>query len=176
MAKPLIFDSTPLIHIAKASLSNSLVQLDQPKFTTTSVYKELLKGEALGKPEARILRGLIEEKAIKLQDPKDVAYVLKIVKIAAEKEKTPLHKAEADIIALSKELDGVVISDDHVARSVARLVSVELHGTGYVLGRMYKARAVSRDELLRKVGEMRRSGWRIAEEDYERLLDYLRRL
>jgi predicted nucleic acid-binding protein len=101
---------------------------------------------------------------------------LKIVKIAAEEEKTPLHKAEADVIALSKELDGVVISDDHVARSVARLVSVELHGTGYVLGRMYKARAVSRDELLRKVGEMRRSGWRITEEDYERLLDYLKRL
>jgi len=63
-----------------------------------------------------------------------------------------------------------------VARSVARLIDIELHGTGYVLGRTYKTRGISKHGLLRKVGEMRRSGWRIAEADYERVLDYLRRL
>ena len=162
--------------MVRVSLSNLLRELDEPKIITTSVYNEFLEGEALGKPEATALRGLIDEKTIKLQDPKDEGFVLKIVKLAAEKERRPLHKAEADVIALTKELDGVAISDDHVARSVTRLIRIELHGTGYILGRTYKAGRISKNELLRNVGEMRRSGWRMTEEDYEKILDYLRRL
>ena len=176
MAKPLIFDSTPLVYMMRVSLSNLLRGLDEPKIITTSVYNELLEGEALGKPEATALRELVYEKTIKLQDPKDKGFVLKIVKLAAEKERRPLHRAEADVVALAKELEGVAISDDHVARSIARLIGIELHGTGYVLGRIYKAGRISKDELLRNVGEMRRSGWRITEEDYQKILDYLRRL
>lgn len=176
MARPLIFDSTPLIYIVRVSLSKLLRGLDEPKIIPTSVYDELLEGEALGKPEATALRGLIDEKTIRVQDPKDEGFVLKIVKLAAEKERRPLHKAEAEVVALTKELEGVAISDDHVARSIARLIDIELHGTGYILGRIYKAGRISKNELLRNVSEMRRSGWRITEEDYEKILDYLKRL
>jgi len=77
---------------------------------------------------------------------------------------------------LAKELEGVAIGDDHAARSVAELIGIELHGTGYILGRIYKTGRISKSELVRKVVEMRRLGWRIAEEDYEKVLDYLRRL
>jgi len=35
---------------------------------------------------------------------------------------------------------------------------------------------ISKSELVRRVVEMPRLGWRIAEEDYEKALDYLRRL
>jgi len=103
-------------------------------------------------------------------------FILKIVRLAAEKERKPLHKAEADVLALTKELDGVAISDDHVARSVAKLIGIELHGTGYILGRMYKAGRISKNQMLKNASEMRCSGWRVREEDYEKILDYLRRL
>jgi len=176
LAKPLIFDSTPVIYLVRVSLSNFLRALEEPKIITTSVYNELLEGEALGKPEATALRGLVDEKTIDLQDPEDKGFVLRIVKLAAEKERMPLHRAEADVLALAKELEGVAISDDHVARSVAKLIGVELHGTGYVLGRIYKAGRISKNELPGNLGEIRRSGWRITEEDYEKILDYLRRL
>jgi len=118
----------------------------------------------------------VGDKAIKLQDPRDKGFVLKIFKLTAEKERSPLHKAEADVLALTKELEGVAISDGHVARSIAGLIGIELHGTGYVLGRIYKAGRILKSELLRNVSEMRRSGWRITEEDYEKIPDYLRRL
>ena len=176
MARPLIFDSTPLIYIVRVSLANLLRELDEPKIITRSVYEELLKGEALGKPQAIALRGLIDEKAIKLRDPRDKGFVMKIIKLAAEKERSPLHRAEADVLALTKELEGVAISDDHVARSIAGLIGIELHGTGYILGRIYKAGRISKNGLLENVSEMRRSGWRMTEEDYEKILDYLRRL
>jgi len=176
LARPVIFDSTPLIYMVRVSLSNLLKGLGEPKIITRSVYEELLKGEALGKPEATALRGLIDEKTIRLEDPKEKGFVLKIVKLAAEKERRPLHRAEADVLALTKELEGVAISDDHVARSIARLIGIELHGTGYILGRIYKAGRISKNELLKNVSEMRRSGWRITEEDYGKILDYLKRL
>lgn len=69
-----------------------------------------------------------------------------------------------------------MISDDRAARSVARPVRVELHGTGYVLERMHREAHLSREEAVSKVGEMRRAGWRISEDDYRDVLDYLRRL
>ena len=81
MARPLIFDSTPLIYIVRVSLSNLLREIEEPKITTTSVYNELLKGETLGKPEATTVRGLIEEKTIKLQDPRDRGFLLNIIKL-----------------------------------------------------------------------------------------------
>jgi len=176
LARRLIFDSTPLIYMARVSLTDFLRGLDEPKLTTASVYDELLKGESLGKPEATALRGLFDEDTIRLQDPKDESFVMRVVKLAVEKERKPLHRAEAEVLALAKELDGVAICDDHVARSVARLIGIKLHGTGYILGRMYKAGRISKNEMLGYVSEMRRSGWRIREEDYERILDYLKRL
>jgi len=56
------------------------------------------------------------------------------------------------------------------------LIRIELNGTGYLLGRIYRAGRILKDELLENVSKMRRSGWRITEEDYEKIPDYLRRL
>jgi len=60
--------------------------------------------------------------------------------------------------------------------TIARLIRIELNGTGYLLGRIYRAGRILKDELLENVSKMRRSGWRITEEDYEKIPDYLRRL
>ena len=41
MPKPLVFDSTPLIYLAKASLTGFLKDVSQEKFTTKSVFEEI---------------------------------------------------------------------------------------------------------------------------------------
>ena len=174
MTKPLVFDATPLIYVIRVSMAESLRRLRDPKFLPQGVYDELLKGERLGKPEASVIRELVDEGAVKVSRPADTSVVHKLIKLAAEDEGKPLHRAEAEAIALSKELGGVVISDDHVARSTARLVNAELHGTGYLLGRMYQERHISKDEAMKKIGEMRRAGWRLGEDDYQAILDHLR--
>ena len=174
MIKPLVFDATPLIYMIKVSLAESLRRLRDPKFLPQSVYDELMRGEPLGKPEASVIRELVEEATLKVTRPADTSAVRRLIKLAVEDERKPLHRAEAEAIVLAKELEGIVISDDHAARSTARLLDAELHGTGYVLGRMYEEGRISKEEAIRKVGEMRRAGWRLSEDDYHTILDHLR--
>lgn len=174
MTKPLIFDTTPLIYVIKVSLAESLTRLGDAKYLPTSVYEELLKGEPLGKPEASIIRELVEQAAVNVTRPADASAVRRLVKVAVEGERKPLHTAEAEALALAKELGGIVISDDHVARSTARMIHVELHGTGYLIGRMYREGHISKEEAVTKVRGMRKAGWRLSEDDYRAIVDYLR--
>ena len=173
MTKPLIFDTTPLIYVIKVSLTESLTRLGDRKYLPMSVYEELLKGEALGKPEASIIRELVEQAAVNVTRPADTSTVRRLVKVAVEGERKPLHTAEAEALALAKELGGIVISDDHAARSTARMIHVDLHGTGYLLGRMYQQGLISKQEAITKVRQMHGAGWRLNEDDYRAILDYL---
>lgn len=176
MTKSLVFDTTPLIYMIKVSLAESLRSLGDPKFLPPRVYEELLKGEPLGKPEASMIRELVKQGAININQPADASQVRRLIKLAVDEERKPLHRAEAEALVLAKELGGIVISDDHVARSTARLTRTELHGTGYLLGRMYREGHISKEEAMTKVGEMRRAGWRLGEDDYRAILDYLKTL
>ena len=173
MTRPLIFDATPLIYTIRVSLSEALRKTVDPKYVPQGVYDELLKGELLGRPEATKIRELVEEGQLAVMKPADSSFVRRLIRIAAEGERKPLHSAEAEALALAKELRGIVISDDHVARSTAKLVRVELHGTGYLIGRMCREGHVSKEEAMAKVREMRGEGWRLSEDDYRNILDYL---
>ena len=176
MTKPLVFDTTPVIYIIRASLTGALRRLQNQKFLPETVYEELMVGEAQGKPEVAVIRELVEEAAFILTRPRSTSQVKRFMKIAVEGENKPLHRAEAEALAIAKELDGILIADDHAARSTAKLMQVECHGTGYLLGRMYQEGEIPRDEATRKLTEMRRAGWRLSEDDYRTILEYLRKL
>ena len=176
MTKPLVFDTTPVIYIIKASLAEALRRLQNQKLLPETVYEELMAGEAQGKPEAAVIRELVEEAALILTRHRSTSLVKRLMKIAAEDENKPLHRAEADALAIAKELDGILIADDHAARSTAKLMQVECHGTGYLLGRMYQEHQISIDEAIRKLTKMRRAGSRLSEDDYRTILDYLKKL
>jgi predicted nucleic acid-binding protein len=176
LTKPLVFDTTPVIYIIKASLAEALRRLQNQKLLPGTVYEELMVGEAQGKPEAAVIRELVEEDALTPTRPRSIPLVKRLMKIAVEDENKPLHKAEAEALAIAKELDGILIADDHAARSAAKLMQVECHGTGCLLGRIYQQGEIPKDEAIRKLTEMRRAGWRLSEDDYRTILDYLRKL
>ena len=176
MTKPHVLDTTPLIYLIKSSLADALRKLKNQKLLPEHVYEELMVGEAQGKPEAAVIRELVEEAAFILTRPRSTSLIKRVMKIAVENENKPLHRAEAEALAIAKELDGILIADDHAARSTAKLMQVECHGTGYLLGRMYQEGQISREEAIRKLTEMRRAGWRLSEDDYRTILDYLKKL
>ncbi len=176
MTKPLVFDTTPMIYTIKGSLAGALRRLQDQKLLPEIVYEELMVGETQGKPEVAVIRELVEEAAFTLTRPRSTSQVKRLMKIAVEGENKPLHRAEAEALAIAKELDGILIADDHAARSTAKLMQVECHGTGYLLGRMYQEGEVPRDEAIRKLTEMRRAGWRLSEDDYRTILEYLKKL
>jgi len=173
LAKAIVFDSTPLIYLVRVSLSQSLRRLSNPKFVPESVYEELMRGESEGRPESSIIRELVDDATITVTRPRNTSLVRRLVKITAEDHRKPLHMAEAEALAIARELDGIMISDDHVARSIAKMIHAELHGTGYLLGKMYLEHQLSKEEAITKVREMRRAGWRLSEDDYREILNYL---
>lgn len=177
MPKPLVFDSTPLIYLAKASLAELLGEISQPKFTPASVFREVvLEGKKKRAPEASLLDTLFKEKTITVHNISNKEYLNYVKEMAALNETQPLHEAEAEVLCLTKELNGVALADDYVARSVARILGIELHGTGYVLGKIFVTGKIDKEKLIEKVKGMRDSGWYVSAEDYLKIIDYLKNL
>ena len=177
MHKPLIFDSTPLIYLTKSSLTELIKEISEPKFTTESVFEEVVnEGKKKRSPESKLLETLFKKEIIKVQNISDGGYLNYVKEMAAENEMHPLHEAEAEVLCLTKQLNGVAIADDKVARSVARILEIELHGTGYILGKIFATGKIDKEKLVQKVKEMREGGWYISAEDYLKIIDYLKNL
>jgi len=177
MPKPLVFNSTPLIYLAKVSLTQLLGEIRLESVTTSKVYHEIVvEGKKRGLPEALLLEKLFKDEVIGIYEPKDKEFVKTLVKIAADVEKQPLHEAEAEVLAVANELNGIAIVDDRAARSVASLLGIESHGTGYVLGKIYLSNKIGKEKLIQKVKEMREQGWYVSAEDYLDIIKYLEAL
>jgi len=177
MPKPLIFNSTPLIHLTKVSLTQLFTEIHLEKITTSKVHHEIVvQGRKRGSPESLLLEKLFKLKVIGIYEPKDKEFVKTLVRVAADLEKQPLHEAEAEVLALANELNGIAIVDDRAARSVASLFGIESHGTGYVLGKIYLTNKLGKEKLIHKVKEMRAQGWYISAEDYLDIIKYLEAL
>ena len=177
MPRPLVLDSSPLIYITKSSLADHLKEIRQPKFTTTSVFEEVVReGKKKEAPEASLLETLFKKEVIKVHNITDREFLNYVKEMAALNELQPLHEAEAEVLCLTRELSGIAIVDDQVARSVARILGIELHGTGYILGKIFATGKIDKERLIEKVKEMRESGWYISAEDYLKIIDYLQNL
>jgi predicted nucleic acid-binding protein len=177
MAKPLVFDSTPLIYLTKVSLSSFFSCISAEKFTTKAVFDEVVKeGKRKDAPEASLLERLFNEHTISVRALQDKEFLKFVKEMAAQTQRHPLHEAEAEVLCLAKELNGVAIADDKAVRTVAGLLGIETHGTAYILGKIYAAKKITKEELLKKVREMRELGWRLSAEDYFKITAYLNSL
>jgi predicted nucleic acid-binding protein len=177
MGKPLVFDSTPLIYLARASLSKFFSDIAEEKFATHLVFKEVVdEGNKKGAPEASVLERLFTEETLKIQDPTEKEFLRYAKELAAKTQKHPLHEAEAETLSLARELNGIAIADDRVVRVVASLLDIEMHGTGYILGKIYATGKITKAELLEKMENMRAYGWRLSDEDYFKITEYIRNL
>ena len=176
MPKALVFDATPLIYIVRVSLVKALEELSNPKILPKSVFEELTQRAPIPRPESPVINDLVERGILKVQTPRDHANVTRHMTLANDNLSTPLHRAESEALALAKELGAVVLSDDKAARTVARMVGLELHGTGYLLGRMSTEGHLSKQQAVNALQDMRRSGWRLSEEDYRNVIEYLSNL
>lgn len=177
MGKPLIFDSTPLIYLTRVSLAKFFKDICVEKFTTVRVFSEVVQeGKKKGAPEASLLESLFKDEVIRVRNPIEKEYIKFVKEMAAENERHPLHEAEAEVLSLAKELNGIAIADDKAVRTVAKLLEIELHGTGFILGKIYAAKKIKKEELTEKVKEMHASGWRVSPEDYLKITEYLNSL
>ncbi len=163
--KTLVFDATPLIYLGKVNLIEKIKQFPEDKYTTESVYREVVEeGKKEGKPEVMLIESLVKDGAIKIKTPADDVYVSRL------RENPKIHEGDADVLALAYDLDGVALMDDEEARGVADIEGIEHHGTIYLLLRMMKMKLLTKDEALAGLNEMIRMGWRCSTELYAEML------
>jgi len=166
--KPLIFDATPIIYLGKVNLLEKVKHFPEDKLITRSVYSEVVEvGKQKGIIEAFMIESLVKGGMIKIRTPANKQYINHL------RENPKIHYADADVLALARELDGIALLDDEEARGMAEVEGIEHHGTVYLLLRMKKMRLLTREETLAGLNEMISLGWRCSTELYAQILKFL---
>jgi predicted nucleic acid-binding protein len=166
--KLLIFNSTPLIYLAKVGLSKVLEDLKGEKVTSPEVKREVVdEGKRKGVPDAIVLEKLFSSKVFQVVEPKDKEFLSRLMKTKG------LHVTDAEVLALAKELDGMAVVDDEVARKTAKVYGIAYVGTPFVLVRALSEGVVTRDRARQAVNEMVFAGWRCSVETYVKIMEVL---
>ena len=107
--KPLVFNSTPLIYLTKAGLSRIIEGLQVEKLTSPLVKREVVdEGKRKGVPDAIVLDKLFADSVFKVCQPSDRKFLAKLT------ETRGLHLADAEVLALAREREGIAVIDDEV--------------------------------------------------------------
>ena len=154
--------------MCKIGLSSIFTEFSEDKYTTPIVVEEVVeRGKRLGAPDTFIVERMIKESIIKVREPRKTELIGQLMSISN------LHRAEAQVLALAKELDGVAILDESIARQVARIYNIEAHGTVYLLLRLVYRGRLSGEEAIKAIERMISAGWRLSAEEYAKLMRQL---
>ncbi|MCL6579466.1 MAG: DUF3368 domain-containing protein [Candidatus Bathyarchaeota archaeon] len=166
--KRLVFNSTPLIYLAKVGLSKVLEDLKGEKVTSPEVKREVVnEGKRKGIPDAVILEKLFSSKVFRVVEPKDKEFLSRLLKTRG------LHVTDAEVLALARELDGLAVVDDEVARKTAKVYGIAYVGTPYVLVSAVSEGIITRDRARQAVNDMVSAGWRCSIESYAKIMEIL---
>lgn len=121
------------------------------------------KGKSMGAPDAFLAEKLVQRSIIKVREPTSVEFV------ALLSAMPDLHEAEIQVLALAKELEGIAIVDESIAREVSRLYNIEAHGTAYLLLRLLYRGRLSKKQVKEAINGMISAGWRLTAEEYAKL-------
>ncbi len=169
--KPLIFNSTPLIYLTKIGLSSILETLKEEKQTTPMVKREVVdEGKRKGVPDALILEGLFQNMVFKVSKPQNTKILTNFM------ETKGLHLTDAEVLALTSELNGIAVIDDEVARKVAKIYGIAYIGTPSILIKAILQRLITKERAKQAINEMISAGWRCSIETYSKIIDVIEKL
>jgi len=162
---PLVLNSSPLIYLAKVGLLGLLGGLPEAKLIPDGVFDEVVvKGKLRGAPDALLVEKVIQEGIIQVRTLGDKRSVEDLLKVPG------LHRADAQVLLMARELRGTAILDDEKARNVANASGIPNHGTSYLLMMFRRLGMLSKDEVRDKLDEMIRVGWRCSTDAYAEIL------
>ncbi len=159
--KTLIFDASPLIYLAKVDLIKDLKELPGKKIIPKKVYKEVIEaGSANGLSDAIRISQAIDQGIFEISEVKNADFYTQLLK-------TPrLHKADAEVLALAKELKGCAVIDEKAGRNIAEQEKIECGSTVFILFKLLKNKIIDKTEFKKYLDEMIAVGWYCSSEFY----------
>jgi len=163
--KPLVFNATPLIYITRIGLSRILEELKDEKLTSPHVKREVVdEGKRKGVSDAIVLQKMFKNNVFKLVETKSENSLTSLL------ETRGLHVADAEVLAIAKELGGIAVIDDEVARKTAKTYGIAYVGTPYILMRAVFQGLITKERAKQAINEMIFAGWRCSVESYARIM------
>jgi hypothetical protein len=167
----LVFNSTPLIYLAKVGLLTLLKDLPHEKLTTFGVKKEVVdKGKEKATKDASIVEKIIQEGTLKIEKPTDEVFLRRLSGIPE------LHLTDAEVLTLAREIGGTAIADDRIAREVARIYGIEHGGTAFILAMLVGHRLITKEEAKSALDDMISLGWRCSAEQYSQMIKQIEKI
>lgn len=167
--KPLIFDATPLIYLARVGLADVIEGIPARKFAARSVFGEVVeRGKAKGVADALVLARLFERGAITITDASDITLLGTLAKIRG------LEQPDAETLAIAKECGYRAVLDDLLARRVARTYGVDFVGTPHLIILGIDNSVLTKEEAVKAIDNMIEAGWRCGPELYRGIIRLIR--
>jgi len=163
----IVADATPLIHLARAGLSDLLPKLHDRVVVPTSVWGEV-SGRGESRPESQVLQAVfgvwLEARALPVR-----------ARRAAESfvRGAPIGRGEADAIALAEHLRTPVLMDDRVAVDLARMRGVDTRWTTTVVLEAHRRGVLDRAAARHAIEDLVHTGLWIRQDVLLRILAVL---
>lgn len=169
--KPLVFNATPLIYITKIGLSKIFEELKGEKLTSPHVKREVVdEGKRKGVSDAIVLQKMFKNNVFKVVEAKNKSFFASLL------ETRGLHITDAEVLAIAKELGGIAVMDDEVARKTAKIYGISYVGTPYILMRAVSQGFIAKERAKQAINEMVFAGWRCSIESYAKIVDAIEKL
>ncbi len=163
----IVLDATPLIHLTRAGLLPLLRYLPHAMLVPPEVVAEVVhRGKEQGHPDAALIGQAISDGLLIVKKPADQRFVQLVTAIGRGR----IHPADAEVLALAREEEGVAVLDDRAARDVARAHGIRVGGTAFLLAMLIGSGRITREEAWRALDEMIGQGWRCSAELYSRII------
>jgi predicted nucleic acid-binding protein len=81
-----------------------------------------------------------------------------------------------DVLALAAEKSGIAVLDESIAREVATVFKIEVHGTLFLLFLMVRGGKLTKDEARDTVNLMIHKGFRLGHDEYLAFVRLLQQL
>lgn len=160
-----IFDATPLIVLAKADHLAVLDYLDGSCLMPTRVYEEVVEtGLSEGYPDARRIQRAVDDGQFTVEPaPESTPY--------GEIASSPsLSRADAAVLALAADRDGIAVMDERAGRAVADAEEIRARGTAFVVLHCAKHEGLSAEMARTVIDDIVDAGWHCSTDLYAKIL------
>ena len=160
-----VFDATPLIYLAKVGMVSTIVAAREDCCTPDQVYEEVVEaGLRDGYADARRIQLAIEDGVLRRRSVSDEA------RFARLRENQQLSDADAAVLTIAAETDGVAVMDERYDRAIADAEGIRTHGTTYLVLTAARDGILTSEEARTTIDAMVQSGWYVSPALYSKIV------